>query len=124
MIDGHMKRKKIILFSITGILLLCVICVAGAALFTNRMNRQSYHVYCELLTPGISLSEAENRLSSVGPYSISGGPRYYYVSFQATMTYISVGKMRLFFDDDRLVGAVRNTSLSDWSQVEDCQNNR
>jgi hypothetical protein len=86
------------------------------------MNRLSYHVYCELLTPGISLSEVEKRLSTIGPYRISGGPRYYYVSFQDTMTYIAVGKMQLFFDDDRLVGAARNTSLSDWTQVEDCQN--
>lgn len=119
-----MKEKKIILFSITGILLLCVICVAGAALLTEQMARQSYHVYCELLMPGISLSEAENRLSSVGAYSISGGPRYYYISFQDTMTYISLGKMRLFFDDDKLVGAARNTSLSDWTEGADCQNNR
>lgn len=125
-----MKRKKIILFSITGILLLCVICLAGATLLTNRWNRQSYHVYCELLTPGISLSEVEKRLSSVGPYSISvdsdyDDDYYYYVRFQDAMTAISVGYMLLVFDkDDRLVGAFRNTSLSDWSQVEDCQNNR
>jgi len=116
-----MKRKKIIPFSIAGTLFLCMSCIAGAALLMNRMNTLSYHVYCELLTPGISLSEVEERLSSVGPYSISGGPRYVYVSFQDTMTYISVGKMRLFFDDDKLVGAARNTSLSDWTQVEDCK---
>jgi hypothetical protein len=124
-----MKRKKIILFLITGTLSLCVICLAGAALLTNQWNRQSYHVYCELLTPGISLSEAEKRLSSVGPYSISvdsdyEDDYYYYVSFQDTMTSISVGYMLLVFDkDDRLVGAFRNTSLSDWSEA-DCQYNK
>lgn len=124
-----MKRKKIILFLITGTLFLCVIFFAGAALLTNQWNRQSYHVYCELLTPGISLSEAEKRLSSVGPYSISvdtdyEDDYYYYVSFQDTMTSIYVGYMLLVFDkDDRLVGAFRNTSLSDWSEV-DCQYNR
>jgi hypothetical protein len=71
---------------------------------------------------GISLAEVEKRLSTIGPYSNSGGPRYYYVSFHDTMTYISVGKMRLFFDDDKLVGVERNTSLSDWTEGEYCQN--
>ena len=124
-----MKSKKIILLSITGTLLLCVICFVGAVLFTDQWNRQSYHVYCELLTPGISLSEAEKRLSSVGPYSISddsdiGGEHYYYVSFQDPMNAIYMGYMLLVFDKDgRLVGAFRNTSLSDWS-AEDCQDNR
>jgi hypothetical protein len=122
-----MNKKKIIIFVLTGVLFLCVTCVAGAALLTNRMNRQSYHVYCELLTPGITLSEVEERLSSVGPYNITvdsdyDDDYYYYVNFQDTITYISVGKMLLVFNkDDRLAGAYRNTSLSDWSVVEDCQ---
>jgi hypothetical protein len=120
-----MKWKKILLFSITGTLFLCVICNAGAAFLTAQRDRQSYHVYCELLTPGIAFSEVEERLSSIGPYSISGGPDIYYVSFQDTLTYISVGKMLLAFDDDkRLVSTARNVSLSDWMEGADCQNNR
>ena len=54
-----MKRKKAILLSISGVLIICIICLIGAALLTNQMDKQSYYVYCELLKPGISLSEAE-----------------------------------------------------------------
>jgi hypothetical protein len=100
----------------------------GHAIRSSSKRQLSYSIENEVrlykFRHGISRSEVEKRLSSVGAYSISGGPRYYYVSFQGTMTYISVGKMRLFFDDDKPVGAARNTSLSDWSQVEDCQNSK
>ena len=112
-----MKRKKAILLSISGVLIICIICLIGAALLTNQMDKQSYYVYCELLKPGISLSEAEKRLSSFGFYSISEGPHIYYVSFTDLFNTISVGNMRLMFDEnDRLIGAARNTSLSDWSE--------
>ena len=120
-----MKWKRIVLFSFTSIILLCVICNAGATFLSTQRESQGYHVYCELLTPGITFFEVEERLSSVGPYIISGGPDVYYVSFKDTLTYISVGKMLLAFNDDkRLISTARNVSLSDWTEGADCQNSR
>ena len=117
-----MKERRIVVFT-AGSLALCVISVLVLMILVDSMDKQNHHIYCEILTPGISLYEAKQRLSNIGPYKISGGPRYYYVTFQDTMTYLSLGKMRLFFDNDELVGTARNTSISDWS-VPDCQNSR
>lgn len=103
----------------------CVLVALGYFVVDSKLSEDRYFAYCELLQPGISLAESEEKLLEIGQFdTFVGDPinslQLVEIHFKNTITRLSIGKMILVFENDELTAVTRQVGVSDRAPGADC----